>query len=435
MKFNVLISTVTATLVVAMAAILIGAEVDKSPLDCLAVHEWGTFTSVAGEDGSAIEWNVLGGKDDLPSFVNHRGFACFKFRLAGTVRMETPVLYFYSKRETTAHVTVTFPHGVITEWYPKGETAIYESKKLMDRMSAFPEGSYPENAVYETKTLIDPPPPGLDLTLVKLSPSMNGIDTSLRNLMSSITWSNIKVQPEMTADLPTEGRPSRYYAARTTDADPISAGDDHEKFLFYRGVGRIETPLSARISADGKIAIAKTGSDSVPMVMLFENQAGRLGFSPGYPVRDSITLDRPSLNGNRTELAIQLENALVAQGLFWKEAHAMVTTWQDSWFEEGSRLIYIVPPQMVDSFLPLHVDPAPAQTTRVFAGRIELITPEMKRSIQEAIGNNDISAANRYGRFMEPILDRILHENPNSAREIHRFRAEVTAAMASVGCR
>ena len=38
-----------------------------------------------------------------------------------------------------------------------------------------------------------------------------------------------------------------------------------------------------------------------------------------------------------------LEAALIAQGLFPKEAQAMVATWNDSWFEEGSRLIYILP--------------------------------------------------------------------------------------------
>jgi hypothetical protein len=325
---------------------------------------------------------------------------------------------------------VAFPHGVITEWYPKGDIAIYQSKSLMDRMH-----SYADGAVYQMKTLLDPPPPGLDPLLVKLSPSLNGFDTSLRNLMSTITWNDVKVQPDTAPDLATEDRPSRYYAARTTDSDPITVGDAHEKFLFYRGVGKMEVPLSARISPDGKIVIAQNGSDSVPRVMLFEKKAGRLGYSESRTVRGSITLDRPALNGNPVELEDQLEKALVAQGLFWKEAHAMVTTWQDSWFEEGSRLIYIVPPHVVDSFLPLHVDPAPAQTTRVFVGRIELITPELKHSVQEAMRNHDIASAKRYGRFLEPILDRIEHENPNSAREVNLFRQEVSSAMASGRCR
>jgi hypothetical protein len=33
----------------------------------LTLHEWGTFSSVALEDGSAIDWVVLSGKDELPS--------------------------------------------------------------------------------------------------------------------------------------------------------------------------------------------------------------------------------------------------------------------------------------------------------------------------------------------------------------------------------
>ena len=37
----------------------------------LTVHEWGTFTSVAGPDGEAVEWLPLTGSTDLPAFVEH----------------------------------------------------------------------------------------------------------------------------------------------------------------------------------------------------------------------------------------------------------------------------------------------------------------------------------------------------------------------------
>ena len=89
-------------------------------LDQLAVHEWGTFTTVAGEDGRAIEWLPLSGPTDLPCFVEHFrnsntikilptedarliDYETARSRLWGKVRMETPVLYFYgSARETRA---------------------------------------------------------------------------------------------------------------------------------------------------------------------------------------------------------------------------------------------------------------------------------------------------------------------------------------------
>ena len=35
----------------------------------LVAHEWGTFTSIAGEDGRAVQWLPQAGPTDLPCFV------------------------------------------------------------------------------------------------------------------------------------------------------------------------------------------------------------------------------------------------------------------------------------------------------------------------------------------------------------------------------
>ncbi len=112
-------------LVVCAAVFLTAAEISPQP-GGLTVHEWGTFTSVAGEDGFSVDWDTLGCKDDLPGFVNKFGYRDLKFRLQGTVRMETPVMYFYSPRELEAQVTVAFPQGVVTEWYPHAQYEIYQ---------------------------------------------------------------------------------------------------------------------------------------------------------------------------------------------------------------------------------------------------------------------------------------------------------------------
>ena len=53
----------------------------------------------------------------------------------------------------------------------------------------------------------------------------------------------------------------------------------------------------------------------------------------------------------------ELVRILVANGLYPKEADAMVDTWSDSWFEEGARLLYIVPRQAVDEIVPLTIAP------------------------------------------------------------------------------
>src|SRR3984957_3171358 len=410
-------STFSLVLVVSAAVFLIAADAGKVQSDGLTIHEWGTFTSVAGEAGSAVDWDALGCKTDLPGFVNAAGYRGFKFRLQGQVRMETPVIYFYSPREVVANVQVRFPYGVMTEWYPNADNAIYESKSLMDRMHM----DSPASAIYQTKSLIDPPPARLDASLVRLSPNLNGIDTSLRHVMGGIGWSDVKVQPASAPAFPVENGSSRYYAARATDAAPISVGKQHEKLLFYRGVGRFQPPLSARLS-DEKVTVENRGSDPVPAVFLFENRGGRRGYRNAGALKDAVTLDRPLLAGSFLQLLHDLETTLVAQGLYPKEAQAMVETWRDSWFEEGSRLIYIVPSQAIGGILPLQVEPAPVQTARVFVGRIELVTPETKRTVEQALAKGDLSTVDRYSRFLGPILQRISTRDSARASQVEQYR-------------
>jgi hypothetical protein len=387
MKFSVrVIPLGAAPLVISAAAFLMAADIRSVRPVGLTVHEWGTFTSVAGEDGSAIEWDALGCWNDLPTFVNEFGYHNYKTTLRGTVRMETPVIYFYSSRELDAHVRVAFPQGLITEWYPRAE-----------------------------------------------------------RLTSAIEWRNIKVQPETTPALPVESGPNRYYAARATDAAPVAVGDQHEKFLFYRGVGRFPVPLSARVSGDGKIVAANRGSDAIPTVILFENRGGRMGYRNAGALADTVTfdrvtldrvsLDRPLPGGGFPQLRYDLETALVAQGLYPKEAQAMVETWRDSWFEEGSRLIYLVPSRAIDAILPLEVEPVPSRTTRVFVGRIELITAETKRLVEQAIAKRDRLTIDLYSRFLDPILKRIASENPTRENQTGQFRGSTQESISAANCR
>jgi len=98
----------------------------------------------------------------------------------------------------------------------------------------------------------------------------------------------------------------------------------------------------------------------------------------------------------------------------------MVATWRSSWFEEGSRLLYIVPRAFVDEVLPLSVSPAPSQTVRVFVGRMELINHATEQAVADALASHDRYTINKYGRFLEPILDQLKAENPSRADELDR---------------
>jgi hypothetical protein len=392
-----------AVLAISAAAFLIAANFHSVESSGLTVHEWGTFTSVAGEDGSAIEWDTLGCKSDLPKFVNDYGYRGFKWTLQGTVRMETPVMYFYSSHELDARVKVAFPQGLITEWYPQADYKVYRG--------------------------------------ISMRPPRANMHGAVTSLGGAIEWRNVKVQPGTAPALPVESTPSRYYAARQTDAAPVEVGGQHEKFLFYRGVGRFPIPLSARVSGDGKVVVENHGREAVPSVILFENREGRMGYrlSAAIDIDNAVgatlTFDAPRLDASLPQLERDLETALVAQGLFPAEAQAMLETWRDSWFEEGSRLIYIVPASAVDAILPLQVEPAPSQTVRVFVGRIELVTPETRREVQSAIAKNDWPAVDRYSRFMDPILKRIYPGDPDEAGRIEQQFREFQASGGRGSCR
>jgi hypothetical protein len=366
----------TPIVVLAIVGVLAAAELKLD--DGLTVHEWGTFTSVAGESGESVSWNVLGCGSDLPGFVIRQGLR-FKIAQPGTVRMETPVMYFYGWREMTANVKVQFPQGTMTEWYP-------------------------------------------------------GVEGAPEKVGSVLAWNDIKVQPGAVQEFPTEKTGNRYYAARATDAAPLAIGDQHEKFLFYRGVGRFQVPLNIRVSGYGQVTAENRASSGVPLAILFDNHDGRVRFSAAGSIDGTVAIEEPAVHADSlTELRKTLQDGLIAQGLFPKEAHAMLETWNDSWFEEGSRLIYIVPGAVVDEMLPLHVDPAPSEIARVFVGRIELVTPETKRAVESAVARADWAAVNRYGRFLEPILRRVY---PGNGRKV----AEVESAVmkfrkgSGVGC-
>jgi hypothetical protein len=108
----------------------------------------------------------------------------------------------------------------------------------------------------------------------------------------------------------------------------------------------------------------------------------------------------------------------------------MLETWGDSWFEEGSRLIYIVPRAYTDSILPLSINPAPTQLARVFVGRIELITPATEKSIEAAIASRDAATLEKYGRFLYPIFDVIVTKQPGQDARDHMYE-ELGAALAN----
>ena len=354
----------------------------------LTAHEWGTFTSIAGKNGRAVQWSPLNGSGDLPRFVEHLNGAQFKAGLRGTVRMETPVLYFYSPHQTVVSVRVAFTDGVITEWYPRAS-----------RIKPNPNGVLDREALFQ------------------------------RHVNGSIAWDSVTVSPNLAATFPRENlsrenQTNRYYAARETSAAPLvvksSAGEQQEKFLFYRGVSTFSVPLSATVTSEGKVNITDLAQEEVPNVILFERRGDKLGYRLGGALMGEMSLDPPELTATFDSMRHDLEDILTSQGLYPEEARAMIETWRQSWFEEGSRLFYIVPNQFLNAILPLTIAPAPSQTTRVFVGRLELVTPATTLAVQKVLAAHDIEGLKKYNRFLEPILEVMKAANPTQAGQMER---------------
>ena len=368
-----------------------GRSINQANAD-LTVHEWGTFTSVADRRGQAMKWHPFSGVYDLPEFVEHFRTLDFKVSLQGTIRMETPVLYFYSPSETTVSVRVGFNNGIITEWYPHASHVMPDPQKVLDPTTLY----------------------------------------HWLQVEGGIAWDSVSVEPGLAAHFPSDGHESRYYAARETSASPLvvrtGKGTQQEKFLFYRGVSAFPVPVFAQSTADGKVLVKNQGEEEIPAVILFERRGDKLGYrllgaaqgTPQHGAQNEYLLDPPELTSTVESLGEDLEGVLIAQGLYPDEARAMVETWRDSWFEEGSRLLYIVPRAFVDEVLPLSVNPAPTQTVRVFVGRMELITPATEQAVEKALAARDRSTIHKYDRFLEPILDRLKAENPSRAEQLDK---------------
>jgi len=344
----------TAIGLAAAVTLLFGAEL-KTETAPLVTHEWGTFTSVAREDGAAVEWAPLLGPGDLPCFVG-RAQQIHKALARGLVRMETPVLYFYARQPATLSVHVDFRQGAITEWYPNPAA----------------------------------PPPAL---------------------ATAIEWDQVHVTPGKDPVYPVTEGPSHYYAARNTDAAPLRIGNQQEKMIFYRGLGYFTPPLRARYDRNGKLEVRNTGSAPIPFVIEFENQNGALGFRIAENVTDSVKMDAPELTQDLGAIRQTLATRLTALGLYAKEARAMVDTWSDSWFTEGARVFYIVPRATVDSLLPLTIVPAPTEIQRVFVGRLEVLSPRTKITLKHAVRAGDSETLTEFGRFLEPFIAQLQRED------------------------
>jgi hypothetical protein len=414
-------------------------------------HEWGTFTSVQGADGVLLEWNPFV-TPELPSFVYDykkpsgaplRQLALFggKDAFRALQRMETPVIYFYSETERSVDVTVKFPQGRITEWYPQARDigpSIVQPRPVLAAL---------DNTANQIGL------PGVNLS---------SIDTKKSIYESLIRWSDVKIFParqheKMQTLMPGDGSGSHYYAARETDADFLRVSarvndtdkPEYEKLLFYRGVGNFATPLKVTLGAGGEEQVFLRNTGDQPLSHLFvlhmRNGAGQFLYVDRVAAGTNrvIQVDQRRSTVPVSDLVNQISEAmrlaLVKEGLYEREAAAMVKTWKDSWFEEqGLRVLYVLPRTWTDRVLPLTLDPQPQEVVRVMVGRAEVITPAMEWNLlKQIVRYSEADTATRehvvqetrklgLGRFTEPATRRLMTRL--SSVEFNNFASQLLQA-------
>jgi hypothetical protein len=218
------------------------------------VHEWGTFTSLIGSDGTRQE-GMFHEDEVLPNFVHnfgerssllgpkaftvlpmdptlplpptrpphrncgHSKVGCdFLVGQSITQKMETPVLYFHS--EVPRHVTVDvgFPTGIISQTFPSPV----------------------------------------------LSRPLPVVGVSLTNGFARF---NVDVLTKTSLLPPVVEKGNIYAHARVVDANTIKSNNEVEKFIFYRGLGKFETKLFIT-SENGNIAIKNLSKDNISLLFL-----------------------------------------------------------------------------------------------------------------------------------------------------------------------
>ena len=391
----------------------------------LVAHEWGTFTSVQGGDGKLVEWRPLQ-TSKLPGFVYDWSRAGLgRVRASQLVygkgdvtclqRMETPVIYFYADQEQTVDVSVRFPKGVITEWYPQAS----QIGPAMVRPSA---------AVAKLNIL------AWELG-AKPTFNLSSFWHNSATMESRAAWSGVEILPakapaDSGSSLLTDSSGSHYFAARETDANLVrlpslsstNAAPELEKFIFYRGVGNFSTPLLVQTAPGDRVTISNSGTEALrDLFLLRVDRAAKFLHVTQLAQGEQRTVNLEPENGSAPvsevsdRLARELATALTRQGLYPREAAAMVKTWRDSWFEErGLRVLFVLPRAWTDRTLPLTLKPAPRELVRVMVGRAEVLSPEVQdrltQELTRAAEGDDAAKAQAQadfktlGRFAEPAM-------------------------------
>ncbi|AZZ35642.1 hypothetical protein CIK05_02120 [Bdellovibrio sp. qaytius] len=378
----------------------------------LTVHEWGTFTSVMGSNGLRVG-GLHHEEETLPSFIvgrnvlgenlealappgsGHGGGShcqsvkgidvCDDNTLSPTPisqpqykvtpevvtqKMETPVLYFYSDEKIQSRVTVGFPKGIISQYYPAP---------------------------------------------ISFLPALGKIE----GLSGGQVTFDVEVTTEKLA-LPKVEHGNVYAPARQVASNDIRSGDQNEKFIFYRGLGDFATSLIINSNLNDGITLQNYGLKISNVILLDVTSTtgavkslGALESKSTKHVTDkefndfrAAKLSREQFEAEAQKVIVQ---ALVESGLYKDESLAMFNTWKSSYLKSnGLRALYILSRKETDTILPISITPEPQELVRTLVGRIEIFHASEEQQLLKDFRAGKRPLINADDRFAEPKLRRLL---------------------------
>jgi len=378
-------------------------------------HEWGTFTSMVGQNGIVLE-GLQREEEALPGFVHdllriEESAMATDTKLPAsrvTQKMETPVLYFHADAPLRVRVDVSYRGGLMTQFFPLPST-------------------------------ITPPLAAARAQRI----DMSKIDWSW------LTW-DVDVIPRSAGappEIPIVAADHPWTWARQVDSAYVRTRPENaatrveaEHYIFYRGLGRTQPNVEVRAETGGVVEVQHGLDGEIPFLAVLEmgERGGRFVTANRFAAGSvkEFALGAVAIDANHDAVSRRLgaavQQALEATGLHQDEARAMVATWSRSWFRtNGTRVIYVLPRVTVDEMLPLWLSPPPRELVRTLVGRIECITPEEQQRVEAAIRANDEAILRGLDRFLEPHLRNVVANGSDPA--VRDGAAKRLASLASAG--
>lgn len=227
---------------------LFSAFVLPSSLQALEVHEWGTFTVLVSSNGRTVNWyQPYSDIAQLPSFTYNNALAMKSSISLASVRMETPVIYFYPEEEMAVRAKVMFRDGQITERFPAATDKPYDHKNILFSDAGMTISS--SGSIKNSNDLFDD-------RMLEMSKSSRPIVTHWSGKLLPPDHSDSALIPSVAGH-----KGENYGAARDVpDAwifhsdsrviKSLNQPDIHpvEKFIFYRGAGQSVPPYSVSMT-------------------------------------------------------------------------------------------------------------------------------------------------------------------------------------------